>query len=129
MVKLRAEKIARMKVPDAEVVGPQSGDVLLLGWGCTYGASLTAAEQLRSEDGASVSVCQIRYMNPLPKNLGDILKRFKKVLVPELNLGQLLLLIRSKYLIDAEGVNKVAGRPFQVGELVKIVREKLKVMK
>jgi len=129
MVKLRAEKIARMKVPDAEVVGPQSGDILLLGWGCTYGASLTAAEQLRTEDGASVSVCQIRYMNPFPKNLGDILKRFKKVLVPELNLGQLLLLVRSKYLVDAEGVNKVAGRPFQVGELVKIVREKLKVMK
>jgi 2-oxoglutarate/2-oxoacid ferredoxin oxidoreductase subunit alpha len=126
MVTLRAEKIARMKVPDATVIGPPEGDLLLVGWGGTYGAILTAADQVRNEDGAKVSVCHLRYLNPFPKNLGDVLSRFKKVLVPELNLGQLRFLLRARYLVDAEGYNKVAGRPFQVGELVARIRATLK---
>ncbi len=125
MVELRAEKIERMKVPDAVVVGPQEGEVLLLGWGSTYGALLTAAEQVRAEDGAAVSVCQLRYLNPFPKNLGDILRRFKTVIVPELNLGQLNMLIRARYLVDARSFAKVKGRPFQVNEVVARVREAL----
>lgn len=125
MVALRAEKVARMKVADAEVVGPPEGDLLLLGWGSTYGALLTAAEQVRKEDGAAVSVCQLRSLNPFPKNLGQVLGRFKKVIVPELNLGQLCLLVRARYLVDAESFAKVKGRPFQVGEVVSKIREAL----
>jgi 2-oxoglutarate ferredoxin oxidoreductase subunit alpha len=126
MCTLRAEKIARMQVPDAEVVGPQEGELLLLGWGSTYGALITAAEQVRREDGTKVSVCQLRYLNPFPKNLGDILKRFQRVLVPELNLGQLRMLVRARYLVDAEGFPKVKGRPFQVSEVVARIRESIR---
>lgn len=126
MVTLRAEKVARMQVPDAEVVGPQEGELLLMGWGSTYGALISAAEVARAEDGTKVSVCQLRHLNPFPKNLGDVLKRFKRVLVAELNLGQLRMLLRARYLIDCEGLNLVRGRPYQVAEVVSRIRESVR---
>ena len=122
MVKLRAEKIRRMQVPDAVVEGPPEGDVLVIGWGGTYGALYTATEQARAE-GTAASLCHLRYLNPLPKNLGAVLQRFQRVLVPELNLGQLRMLLRAEFLVDAVGFNKVKGRPFQVAELVQKIHE------
>ena len=119
MVRLRAAKVQRAVelVPDLEVRGPDSGDLLLLGWGGTYGAITTAGDQLR-EQGRSVSTAHLRYLNPFPKNLGDVLSRFKTIVVPEINLGQLLMLIRSRFLVDAIGINEVRGKMFLVETLV-----------
>ncbi|MGQ9896703.1 MAG: 2-oxoacid:acceptor oxidoreductase subunit alpha [Acidobacteriota bacterium] len=119
MVRLRAEKIARIAnfIPDVAVEGDPEGDLLVLGWGGTYGAIATATEELRRQ-GYRVSNAHLRYLNPFPRNLGDILKRFKRVAVAELNLGQLNLLIRSLFLVDSVSINKVAGKPFKISELV-----------
>jgi 2-oxoglutarate ferredoxin oxidoreductase subunit alpha len=125
MCELRAEKIERMKVPDVEVVGPQEGDLLVISWGGTYGSVITAAEEVRTADGASVSVAHLRYLNPFPKNLEAVFGRFKKIIVPELNLGQLAMLLRARYQLDLISYPKVHGRPFQVGELVSKFREVL----
>ena len=118
MVDLRAEKIERIAqdVPALEVEGPQEGDVLVLGWGSTRGAILSAADQARAE-GVPVSTAHLRYLNPFPHNLGAVLRRFRRVLIPENNSGQLRLLIRAKYLIDAHGLNKVMGKPFTAVEI------------
>ena len=89
----------------------------MLSWGGTYGACATAVHNVQAK-GKAVTHCHLRYLNPLPKDLGDILKRFKKVLIPELNLGQLRTIIRANYLVDAIGLNKVQGKPFSVGEVV-----------
>jgi 2-oxoglutarate ferredoxin oxidoreductase subunit alpha len=132
MVTYRAEKIAGIArdIPDVEVIGDRQGDLLVLGWGSTYGAILSAVQRARA-DGLSVSHAHLRYLNPFPENLGDVLRRFRKVLIPELNLGQLRLLIRGRYLVDAVGLNRVTGRPFKIGEVeVKIrelVRQEVKV--
>lgn len=119
MTVLRNEKIARIVdyIPLQEVYGDPEGELLVLSWGSTYGAAITAVQKLR-ERGASVSHAHLRYLNPFPKNLGDILQRFAKVLIPELNLGQLRLLIRARYLVDAVGLSKVHGLPFKVSEIV-----------
>jgi 2-oxoglutarate ferredoxin oxidoreductase subunit alpha len=126
MVRLRAEKIERIAqfIPELEVEGPPEGDVLVIGWGGTYGAITTAAEELRKR-GHSVSSCHLRYLNPFPRNLGEVMTRFKRVAVAELNLGQLCMLIRAKYLVDAVSVNKVAGKPFKISELVGRIKELL----
>jgi 2-oxoglutarate/2-oxoacid ferredoxin oxidoreductase subunit alpha len=126
MVRLRAEKIARIAddIPPLEVFGKDSGQVLVVGWGGTYGAITSAVEALQRE-GASVSSIHLRHLNPFPKNLGDVLKRFRTVLVAELNLGQLCTLIRARYLVDAQSVNKVQGRPFKVAEITKAVKAHL----
>lgn len=118
MTRIRNEKIARIAnyIPEQQVHGDSEGKVLVLSWGSTYGAAITAVDALR-EKGASISHAHLRYLNPFPKNLGDILRRFQKVLIPELNLGQLLLLIRGKYLVDAVGLSKVQGLPFKVSEI------------
>ena len=118
MVDLRAEKIERIAqdVPAIEVEGPQEGDVLVLGWGSTRGAILSAAAQARAE-GVPVSTAHLHHLNPFPRNLGDVLRRFQRVLIPENNSGQLRLLIRAKYLIDAQGLNKVMGKPFTAVEI------------
>ena len=115
---LRAEKVARVArdIPATEVWGDSEGDLLILGWGSTYGSIRSATERLR-ERGKSVSHAHLRYLNPLPNDLGDILKRFKRVLLPELNLGQLRMLLRAKYLVDIVGFNLVRGKPFQIGEI------------
>jgi 2-oxoglutarate ferredoxin oxidoreductase subunit alpha len=122
MVRLRAEKIARIAddIPPIAVQGKDSGRVLVVGWGSTYGAITSAVESLQRR-GAPVSSIHLRYLNPFPKDLGDLLKRFEKVLVAELNLGQLRMLLRARYLVDAHGLNKVQGKPFKVSEIVKAV--------
>ena len=118
MVTLRTEKVARIAndIPELEVVGDSEGELLVLGWGSTYGANLSAVQRARS-NGASVSCAHLRYLNPFPRNLGDVLSRFERVLIPELNLGQLRMLIRAGFLVDAIGLNKVTGRPFKISEI------------
>jgi 2-oxoglutarate/2-oxoacid ferredoxin oxidoreductase subunit alpha len=126
MVRLRAEKIARIAddIPEQTVFGKDSGKVLVVGWGSTYGAITSAVEAARAK-GAPVSSAHLRYLNPFPRNLGTILRRFEKILVPELNLGQLRLLIRARYLVDAVGLNKVQGKPFKVSEIARAIDETL----
>jgi 2-oxoglutarate ferredoxin oxidoreductase subunit alpha len=118
MVHLRAEKIERIAndIPDVEVNGEESGGLLVLGWGSTYGVITTAVQRARAS-GLKVSAAHVRHLNPLPKNLGDVLRRYDHVLMPEINLGQLRMLVRSRYLIDAVGLNKVSGRPFTISEV------------
>lgn len=124
MVTLRAERIARMvhDIPDVEVFGEPEGDLLVLGWGSTYGFIRSAVQRAQAE-GLAVSHAHLRYLNPFPANLGDVLASFRKVLIPELNLGQLRLLIRGRYLVDAVGLNKVAGQPFRVAEILEKIYE------
>ena len=126
MVHQRAKKIAGIAqdIPPQAVDGPDAGDLLVLSWGGTYGACATAVQQVRAA-GRSVAHAHLRYLNPLPANLGELLGRYKRVLIPELNLGQLRLLIRGTFLIDAVGLNKVQGRPFQVNEVVAKIEELL----
>ncbi|MEM6750155.1 MAG: 2-oxoacid:acceptor oxidoreductase subunit alpha [Planctomycetota bacterium] len=128
MTDLRAAKVAKIAddLPATQVEGPDSGDLLLLGWGGPYGSCRAAAEDARAR-GLSVSHVHLRYINPMPNDLGDVLKRFKQVLIPELNTGQLRMLIRSKYLVDAQGLNKVQGKPFRVSELRAKIDEMLGV--
>ncbi len=118
MTELRAEKVARIAndIPELEVEGAAEGELLVLGWGSTHGAILTAANHAR-EQGAEVTTAHLRYLNPFPRNLGDVVKRFKRVLIPENNLGHLRLLIRAEFLVDAQGLNKVTGQPFTTVEI------------
>ena len=124
MVNTRAKKVANIAqdYPPQVVDGPASGDLLVLSWGGTFGACATAVHTMQAS-GFAVSHCHLRYLNPLPNDLGDILKRFKKVLIPELNMGQLRMIIRDKYLIDAIGLNKVQGKPFSVAEVEAKIEE------
>ncbi len=126
MTDLRARKVAEIAtdIPKQTVLGPKSGEVLVLSWGGTYGACSTATRQLQSE-GKSVAHAHLRYLNPMPMNLGELLSRYEKVLIPELNMGQLLFLIRGTYLRDAIGLHKVQGHPFAVAEITKKIRELL----
>ncbi len=119
MVRTREAKVQKATaiIPDLEVRGPESGDLLLLGWGGTYGAITTAGDQLRDQ-GRSVSTAHLRYLNPFPANLQDVLGRFKTIVIPEINLGQLRALIRAKFLIDVIGINEVRGKMFLVESLV-----------
>lgn len=119
MVRIRAGKVAGIAnyIPEQAVIGPESGELLVLSWGGTYGAVRSATRDAQNA-GKSVAHAHIRYLNPFPKNLGDLLKRYNKVLIPELNMGQLLTLIRSKYLVDARGLNKIKGKPFLVSEVL-----------
>jgi 2-oxoglutarate ferredoxin oxidoreductase subunit alpha len=127
MVNLRARKIAGIAkdLPPQELLGPDSGKVLVVSWGGTYGACATAVHEMLKQ-GEAVSHAHLRYLNPLPADLGDILSRFDRVLVPELNRGQLRFLLRGEYLVDAVGLNKIQGKPFAVREVVQKIRELLK---
>ena len=118
MTMARTERVARIAgdIPPLEVSGPETGDLLLLAWGGTYGAVTSAAEGARKR-GLSVASAHLRYLNPFPANLGDVLSRYKQVMIPELNTGQLSLLIRGKFLVDAVGFNKISGQPFKIAEL------------
>ncbi len=119
MVRTRARKIAGIarEIPPTTVFGDQNGgDLVVLGWGSTYGSIREAVKQIR-EKGKSVSHIHLRYLNPLPSDLESQLRKFKKVMVAEMNMGQLLKLVRADYLIDAIGCNKIQGRPFKVSEL------------
>lgn len=124
MVKIRAEKIERIvnDIPLAEVEGDPEGDLLVVGWGSTYGAIKSAVDKKR-EEGKSVSLLHLKYLNPLQKNVGEILYRFKKILVPELNLGQLAKVLRAKYLVPALTLSKVQGLPFKAVEIEKKIDE------
>ncbi len=126
MVKLRQEKIDRVAqdIPLLEVAGKKTGKVLVLGWGSTYGSISTAVERMQSE-GKSVSSAHLRYLHPFPANLGEVLKGFETVLIPEMNLGQLWTMIRAQYLVDAVAYSKVKGRPFQIREIMRKVEEYL----
>ena len=119
----KVENVAQL-IPLQEVEGPETGELLVLSWGGTFGACKTAVEECL-EQGLKVAHAHLRWMNPFPRNLGDVLKRYKKVLIPELNKGQLRMFIRAKYLIDAQGLNKVQGRPFAVQELVSAIHQQL----
>ncbi len=118
MVRLRAEKVARIAnaIPPIEVNGPASGELLVVGWGGTHGAITSAIEAARGE-GLDVSSIHLRHLNPFPSNLGEVLGRFRRVLVPELNLGQLSRLLRAEFLTPTESLTKVQGQPFQVAEI------------
>jgi len=126
MVLIRQEKVNRIQndIPPTEVFGDSNGDLLILSWGGTYGACRSASETLQ-EDGLKVSHVHLRWISPLPKDLGEILINFKHILVPEINLGQLLRLIRSEYLVDAKGLNLVRGRPIGAATIVEKVKETL----
>ena len=116
---LRQAKVARIAddIPPLEVYGPDRGDLLILGWGSTYGAIRSAVERLTSQ-GRSVAHAHLRHLNPFPTNTEKVLRSYRKVLIPEVNLGQLLMLIRAQFLIDAEGYNRVRGKPFTIAEIV-----------
>ncbi len=118
MTVLRAAKIAGIAndIPDLTVFGEDRGELLILGWGSTYGALRSATERLLAE-GQSVAHAHLRYLNPFPRNTEEVLRRFRRVLVPELNLGQLLMLIRARFLVDAEGYGRVRGKPFRISEI------------
>ena len=124
MVRMRAAKVEAIAqdVPDAEIAGDENGDLLIVSWGSTYGA-ITAAVKAQRILGRRVGHVHLRYLNPLPRNLGEILKRFERVLVPEMNMGQLLWVLRAKYLVDAEGFNKIQGRPFKQAEIEAKIEE------
>jgi len=97
----------------------------VLGWGSSYGAIEGAARRLRREQGLKLATTHVRHLNPLPRNLGEVMKRYKKVVVPEMNLGQLLWVLRAKYLVDAEGFNKIQGKPFKQSEIEAKIEEVL----
>ena len=123
MVELRAQKVmnAQLLIPPLAVDGPESGEVLVLSWGGTMGACREAAVQARA-GGHAVAHAHLRHLHPMPANLGAVLARYRRVLVPELNMGQLAMLIRAHYSVQVEQFNKVQGRPFTVGELLREIR-------
>ncbi len=126
MVRLRAEKVAAIvqDVPDAVPAGADSGDLLIVSWGSTSGP-ITAALKSEKFRGRRIGHVHLRHLNPLPKNLGDVLMRYDKVLVPEMNMGQLVMVLRAKYLVDAEGYNKIQGKPFKTSEIERKIEQVL----
>ena len=127
MVHTRARKVALIAddIPELTVTGPDHGDLLVVGWGGTYGSLLTAVTRLQKR-GLSVAHAHLRYLNPMPRNTGAVLSRYKKILVPELNAGQLLMLLRARFLVDAVGLHKIQGKPFLISEIEERVEEMLR---
>ena len=124
MTRARARKVEAVAqdIPPTAIRGDQAGDLLVVGWGSTYGAITAAVDEARAR-GKKVSHVHLRHLNPLPPDLGGILRRFKTILVPEMNMGQLLTILRATYLVDAVGLNKIQGQPFKVSEIAgKILR-------
>ena len=127
MVKIRQEKVDKIAdyIPEQKLdSGPEKGKLLVLGWGSTYGSIKSAVSELQ-EEGYAVSHAHLRHLRPFPKNLGDILKNFEAVLIPEINNGQLIKIIRDQYMVDAKGYNKIMGVPITKTELVMKLREML----
>ncbi|PWT99367.1 MAG: 2-oxoglutarate ferredoxin oxidoreductase subunit alpha, partial [Bacteroidetes bacterium] len=127
MVKIRQEKVDKIAeyIPEQKLdSGPEKGKILVLGWGSTYGAIKSAVSELQQE-GVQVSHAHLRYVRPFPRNLGYILKNFEKILIPEINNGQLIKIIRDQFLVDAKGYNKIMGVPITKTELVREIRELL----
>ena len=127
MTDSRAWKVANIvnDIPDLEVAGDEDAEILVLGWGSTFGLIRAAARRVRL-NGGKVATLHLRHLNPMPQNLGDILHRFEKILIPELNTGQLRKVIRAEYLVDAKGLNKVAGEPFKISEITDKIVEMTK---
>jgi 2-oxoglutarate ferredoxin oxidoreductase subunit alpha len=124
---MRAAKIAGIAddFPEQTVeLGADRGPLVVVGWGSTYGPISRAVSNLLNE-GVEVSHVHLRHIWPLPRNLGELLGRFDRVLVPEMNAGQLLTLLRSEYLVPAEGLNKVSGKPFMIAEIEAAIRDRL----
>jgi 2-oxoglutarate ferredoxin oxidoreductase subunit alpha len=118
MQRLRQAKVAGIAadIPPLAVFGPPAGDLLVLGWGSSFGAIRSAVERLQAE-GFSVAHAHLRYLNPFPRNTAEVVRAYKQVLVPEINLGQLSLLLRARYLVDVVGLNRVRGKPFRISEI------------
>ncbi len=116
MTQLRAAKVAGIEVPDQIVDHQEGADVLVLSWGGTFGPVHAGVRRVRGK-GRAVAHAHLRHLNPLPRNLGDVLRSYDEVLVPEMNMGQLLKLVRAEFLVDATGYNRVTGKPFQAGEI------------
>jgi 2-oxoglutarate ferredoxin oxidoreductase subunit alpha len=126
MVRLRAAKVAAVvqDVPDVVPAGDPSGELLIVGWGSTHGP-ITAALKAQRANGHKIGHVHLRHLNPLPKNLGEVLGRYDRVLVPEMNMGQLVMVLRAKYLVDAHGYNKIQGKPFKQSEIEQKIEEML----
>jgi 2-oxoglutarate ferredoxin oxidoreductase subunit alpha len=126
MTLIREEKVNRIRqdIPALNVFGESHGDLLILSWGGTYGSCRSASETLQ-EEGKSVSHIHLRWVNPLPQDLGELIVGYKNVLIPEINMGQLLRLIRAEYLVDAKGLNQVRGRPISTSSIIEKVNEML----
>jgi 2-oxoglutarate/2-oxoacid ferredoxin oxidoreductase subunit alpha len=127
MIRIRARKVASIarEMAPTRIEGAERGKVLVVGWGGTYGAITAAVKDLAGQ-GESVGQIHLRYLNPLPPDLPEILSRFDKVLVPELNMGQLVKILRAEFLVDAIGFNKIQGRPFKVSELITRIQRLLR---
>jgi 2-oxoglutarate/2-oxoacid ferredoxin oxidoreductase subunit alpha len=124
MTRLRAERIARIEVPDLEVNDPDGADLLVLGWGSTYGAIEGAARRTRREHGARLATAHLTHLNPLPRNTGEVLRSFKRVLIPEMNMGQLSKILRAEHLIDIESYTKVDGLPIFTRDVMAEIMER-----
>ncbi len=124
MVRLRDERIRKIaeKLPPLEIVGDEDAEILVVGWGSTWGAITSAVGRLRKA-GTKVAHVQLRHLHPFAPNLGEILGRYRHVVVPEMNLGQLTKLLRAEYLVDAKVISKVSGQPFTAAELVTAIEE------
>ncbi|MFG5724518.1 2-oxoacid:acceptor oxidoreductase subunit alpha [Streptomyces murinus] len=122
MVRTRQAKIDGIEVPDLEVDDPHGATTLVLGWGSTYGPITAAVRRLRGA-GDVIAQAHLRHLNPFPRNLGEVLARYEKVVVPEMNLGQLATLIRAEYLVDAHSYNQVNGMPFKAEQLATVLKE------
>jgi 2-oxoglutarate ferredoxin oxidoreductase subunit alpha len=126
MVRTRAEKVRRVgqEIPPLSINGPATGEVLVVGWGGTYGAITAAVEEAQAE-GKAVASVHLRYLNPLPPDLGHILRQYRRVLVPEINSGQLVRILRAEYLVDAVGFNRVRGLPLASQEIFEAINQLL----
>ena len=124
MVRMRAEKVRRVaqEIPPTSIHGPATGDLLVVGWGGTYG-SITAAVERAQQAGLSVASIHLRHLNPLPPDHGHILREYRKVLVPEINLGQLVRVLRAEYLVDAVGFNRVRGLPLASEDILEAITQ------
>jgi 2-oxoglutarate ferredoxin oxidoreductase subunit alpha len=125
MTHLRAERVARVSVPDIEVDDPDGASLLVLGWGSSYGAIQAAARRLRRERALHVATAHIRHLNPLPGNTGEVLRAFERVLVPEMNMGQLVKILRAEFLVDCESFTKVDGLPIFTRDMIEQIEARV----
>jgi 2-oxoglutarate ferredoxin oxidoreductase subunit alpha len=121
MTHLRAERVARVRVPDIEVDDPDGASLLVLGWGSSYGAIQGAARRLRREQGLRLATAHVKHLSPLPGNTGELLRSYERVLVPEMNMGQLVKVLRAEFLVDCESYTKVDGLPIFTRDMMEVI--------